>query len=145
MGGQASALGVAPILAATFAYGLGGVIAKKGTAGITPLSLATSQLILFSLWLLPLVVFGPQPGNVSAQALAGAAFLGVFGSGLAYLLFYSLLSQVSATQTTAVTYIMPIWGLLWGALAGEHVALTSLLGVAVTLGGLMLMNWKGRA
>lgn len=77
---------------------------------------------------------------MSARALGGVAFLGIFGSGLAYLLFYSLLSRVSATQTTAVTYIVPMWGLLWGALAGEPVAFTSLLGVVVTLGGLLLMN-----
>lgn len=139
-GGQASLVGALLILAAALSYGVGGVLGKKKAAGLTPLSVAGSQLLLSSLLLLPFAAFGPHPADVSLRAWGAVAALGVFGSGLAYLLFYALLARVSPTQTSAVTYILPIWGLFWGALAGEHVGLASLLGVAVVLLGVVLLG-----
>lgn len=143
-GGEASLAGVLMILAAAASYGLGGVVAKNNTGGLKPLSVAASQLLLSTLILLPFALLGPHPDSVSWRAWGSVAVLGVFGSGLAYLVFYSLLSRVSPTQTTAVTYILPIWGLFWGALAGERVGLGSLLGVAVVLAGVYLMNRQPR-
>ena len=105
-----------------------------------PISVATSQLTLSALLLLPFAAFGPHPAEVSVRAWGAVAVLGVVGSGLAYLVFYRLLARVSPTQTTAVTYLLPIWGLFWGALAGEPITALSLLGVAVILSGLVLMN-----
>lgn len=139
-GGQASLIGVLLILAAALSYGFGSVLGKKKAAGLTPLSVATSQLLVSTLLLLPLAVFGAHPVHVGLQAWGAVAALGIFGSGLAYLLFYSLLARVSPTQTSAVTYLLPIWGLLWGFLAGEHVGLNSLLGVVVVLAGVVLLN-----
>ncbi len=144
-GGQASLAGVLTILVAALSYGVGSTIAKRKIAGLTPLSIAASQMVFASLWLLPLAVFGPHPYGVTAQALGSVAVLGVFGSGLAYLVFYGLLAQISATQVNAVTYILPIWGMFWGFLAGEHVGWTALVGVAVTLTGLLLLNLPKRA
>jgi drug/metabolite transporter (DMT)-like permease len=42
----------------------------------------------------------------------------------------------------AVTFLLPIWGLFWGYLAGEEIRWTALVGVAVVLSGLTLMNLK---
>ncbi|MDO4246337.1 MAG: EamA family transporter [Deinococcus sp.] len=139
-GGQVSLVGALLILAAALSYGFGGVLGKKKAVGLTPLSLAAGQLLLSTLLLLPFAVFGAHPAHVGLQAWGAVAALGIFGSGLAYLLFYSLLARVSPTQASAVTYLLPIWGLLWGFLAGEHVGLTSLLGVAVVLAGVVLLN-----
>lgn len=139
-GGQASVIGAGVILLASLSYGVGNVLAKGRVTDLSPLGVAASQMIFSALWLLPPALLGTQPTGVSPQGLVGIAVLGVFGSGLAYLVFYGLLARVSSTQTAAVTYLLPIWGLFWGALAGEHVSLTSLLGVAVVLGGLLLLN-----
>lgn len=141
-GGQASLAGVLVILAAALSYGFGGVLGKKKAAGLTPLSVAAGQLLLSALWLTPFALFGAHPTEVTVRGIAAAVVLGILGSGLAYLLFYSLLARVSPTQTTAVTYLLPIWGLFWGALAGEHIGLTSLLGVGVVLLGVVLINWR---
>ncbi|CAM3418835.1 hypothetical protein DEDE109153_16180 [Deinococcus deserti] len=45
----------------------------------------------------------------------------------------------------AVTYLLPVWGLFWGAVAGETVGLLPLLGVAVVLSGLLVLNLPRRA
>ena len=77
--------------------------------------------------------------------LLGLAVLGFAGSGFAYLLYYRLLSQVSATHVTAVTYLLPLWGLFWGLFAHESIGLLTCLGVAITIAGLLLLNLKPRA
>ena len=66
--------------------------------------------------------------------------MGVFGSGFAYALFYNVLPRVSATQASSITYVIPIWSILWGALAGEHIGLETLLGFAVVIAGVILIN-----
>jgi drug/metabolite transporter (DMT)-like permease len=70
--------------------------------------------------------------------------LGFAGSGFAYLLYYRLLSQVSATHVTAVTYLLPLWGLFWGLFAEESIGVLTCLGVAITIVGLILLNLPPR-
>ena len=62
------------------------------------------------------------------------------GSGLAYLLYYDLLTRVSPTHVTAVTYLLPIWGLFWGFVAHEPILWTAYIGVAIVISGLVLLN-----
>ena len=64
--------------------------------------------------ILPVALLGPHPSSVEAGSLAAAITLGLVGSGLAYLIFYSLLDRVSSTRVVSVTYLGPIWGLFWG-------------------------------
>ena len=141
-GGHATALGVQLVLLATLSYAVATALSKRYLQGVSALSLATSQLSLSALMLLPLALLTEWPSQVSAASLAGAAALGVFGSGLAYLLFYTLLARTSATQTTAITYSLPVWGLFWGYLAGERFGVLPLLGVVVVVAGLVLLNWQ---
>jgi drug/metabolite transporter (DMT)-like permease len=45
----------------------------------------------------------------------------------------------------AVTYLLPVWGVFWGLVAGEAIGVNTYLGVAITVGGLILLNLRGRA
>jgi drug/metabolite transporter (DMT)-like permease len=135
-------LGVILIAAASFSYGAGAVLAKRWLQGVEPVVIATFQLTLAGLVLLPLALFGPHPSGLHWNSAAAVTALGVLGSGLAYLLFFRLLATISATRTVAVTYLLPIWGLFWGFLAGEEIRWTALAGVVVVLAGLVLMNVK---
>lgn len=119
-------------------------IAKRTLGGLNPVGLATTQLGLSSVILLPVALIGPAPAPLTLTAVGAVAFLGVVGSGLAYLLYYGLLARVSPTQVTAVTYALPVWGLGWAALAGEPVGALSVAGVLVVLAGLGLINLPPR-
>ncbi|MFK7600829.1 DMT family transporter [Deinococcus sp. SM5_A1] len=143
-GGHASVLGVSVLTAAGLGYALATVVAKRTLGGQNPVGLATTQLSLAGLILLPAALLGPVPAALTSQAVLSMLFLGVFGSGFAYLLYYGLLSRVSSTQVTAVTYLLPVWGLFWGAVAGERVGLLSVVGVGVILAGLALLNLRSR-
>jgi drug/metabolite transporter (DMT)-like permease len=135
-------LGVVLIAAASFSYGVGAVVAKRWLQGVEPVVIATFQLTLAGVLLLPLALFGPHPAEVHWRSAAAVTALGILGSGLAYLLFFRLLARISPTRTVAVTYLLPIWGLFWGFVAGEEIRWTALAGVAVVLAGLILMNLK---
>src|SRR6266851_5340626 len=73
-------------------------------------------------------------GYAVATVLANIT-LGVAGSGLAYLLYYSLLDRISSTRVVSVTYLLPIWGLFWGSIAHEHSAAPAYVGVAIVIFG----------
>jgi drug/metabolite transporter (DMT)-like permease len=135
-------LGVILIAIASLSYGAGAVAAKRWLQGIEPVVIATFQLSLAGLVLLPFALFGPHPVALHFKSLAAVTVLGVLGSGLAYLLFFRLLATISPTRTVAVTYLLPIWGLFWGFVAGEEIQWTALAGVAVVLAGLVLLNLR---
>jgi drug/metabolite transporter (DMT)-like permease len=137
--------GVILIAIASFSYGAGAVAAKRWLHGVEPVVIATFQLSLAGLVLLPLALFGAHPTALHWQSLAAVTVLGVLGSGLAYLLFFRLLATISPTRTVAVTYLLPIWGLFWGFIAGEEIRWTALAGVAVVLTGLVLLNLRTSA
>jgi drug/metabolite transporter (DMT)-like permease len=134
--------GVVVITVASFSYAAGAVAAKRWLQGVEPVVIATFQLTLAGVLLLPLAVFGSHPAALHWQSAAAVIVLGVLGSGLAYLLFFRLLATISPTRTVAVTYLLPIWGLFWGFIAGEEIRWTALAGVAVVLAGLILLNLK---
>jgi drug/metabolite transporter (DMT)-like permease len=144
-GGSGLLWGTVAIGAAAVCYAIASLVAKAKLRGLDPIGLATTQLSLATLLLLPVALLGAWPLEFLAPAPLGAiAILGFAGSGIAYLLYYRLLAEVSATQVVAVTYLLPVWGVFWGLVAGEAIGITTYLGVAITVGGLILLNLRGR-
>jgi drug/metabolite transporter (DMT)-like permease len=135
-------LGVTLVVLASLGYAIATVLAKAKLKGMDPIVVSTMQLTLASLMLLPVGLFGPHPHAVSGASIAAVLMLGLAGSGLAYLIYFTLLAHVSATHVVAVTYLLPIWGLFWGLLAHEAIGWTAYVGVAVVVVGLLLLNWQ---
>jgi drug/metabolite transporter (DMT)-like permease len=136
--------GIVVISIAALSYAVATVMAKTKFKGLDPIGLATTQLSLAGLMLIPVALTGPRPEALHLGPIAAIAVLGFAGSGFAYLLYYRLLTQVSATQVAAVTYVLPVWGLFWGAMAHESIGLKACLGAAVTIAGLVLLNLPQR-
>ncbi len=132
--------GVLFIALASLGYAIATVIAKVKLKGLDPIGLATTQLSLAWIMLLPLAIFGPHPDAIHRSSVLAIILLGVAGSGLAYLLYYDLLTRVSPTHVTAVTYLLPIWGLFWGFVAHEPILWTAYVGVTIVISGLILLN-----
>ena len=137
--------GAVLVVLASLGYAIATVLAKTKLRGIDPIGLATAQLSLASVMLIPVALAGAHPAAISWQSIAAVATLGLAGSGFAYLLYYNLLAHVSATHVVAVTYLLPIWGLFWGAIAHEAIGWTAVFGVAVVVAGLLLLNWRVQA
>jgi drug/metabolite transporter (DMT)-like permease len=136
------AWGVVVIALGALGYAIATVLAKAKLQGVDPIGIAASQLGFAALFVLPLATFGPHPVNLHAGTILAMALLGFVGSGIAYLLFFHILRTVSATHTVAVTYLLPIWGIFWGAIAHEAIGLLTYIGVAIAIAGLVLINLR---
>ena len=70
-------------------------------------------------------------------------WLGLLGSGLAYLVFFRLLGRWGATRTSMVAYLLPVYGIALGALVlSEPIDARLLVGTALVIGGVALVNSK---
>lgn len=92
------------------------------------------------------MVFERPDGGLYAWPQTGTAWfamlwLGLLGTGLAYLLFFRLIERWGATRTTLVTYVIPLIAIVLGfALLGERLRPAELLGAALIIGGVVLVN-----
>jgi drug/metabolite transporter (DMT)-like permease len=74
--------------------------------------------------------------------LLALATLGILGSAVAMLLMNSFMRYSSAVAASSVTYIIPIFAIMWGLLYGEKVTLLHLVCMCFILAGVYLINWK---
>lgn len=136
---EGSLLGVSVITLASILYAVVPYIAKRFLKGVDPLAIAFGQVMSAGIMLMPIALFS-KPGMVTLPAIGAILILGIFGSGIAYALFYSVLPRISATQSSSITYVIPIWSILWGALAGEHIGPETLVGITIVIFGVILIN-----
>jgi drug/metabolite transporter (DMT)-like permease len=94
-----------------------------------------------SLLVLPAIPFFPSPGEPTAGIMAAVLALGVLCSGIAYIIYFRLIEQVGATSALTVTFLSPVFGILWGALfLNEVVGWHTLAGSAIVLLGTALVT-----
>jgi drug/metabolite transporter (DMT)-like permease len=141
--GATSLTGNLLCLGAAASYGLGFPYARRYLARRSegPLSLATGQLICGTVILAvltPLVTSAPD--HVAAKHVLSVVALGVFGTGLTFVLNYSLIRDVGATVTSTVAYVMPIVSTVLGvAVLGEPLRWYEPVGAAVIIAGAILV------
>ena len=89
--------------------------------------------------LVPLSLFFIPETLPSANAIGAVILIGVICTGLAYILFFRLIAQLGPAKAISVTYLIPAFGIFWGALfLGETISLMMLIGGSVTLIGVAL-------
>lgn len=139
-------MGVGTMLGATICYGFGAHLSRKHLKNvpITIISFSTLGLagIVSGIFVL---LFQPEAflGITSISTFISLVGLGVFGSGIAYLLYYYMVKEGSAEFASLVTYIVPITAMLWGSLLlDEHISLTMLIGLVLIFSGVYLSSYK---
>ena len=128
-------------LLAALLYAIGGVYAKSRFQSTPPTTVATGQqLAAAALLLLPSLALPP---NREPDVEVGAAVL-VLALGctaLGFAMFYRLLARVGPTGALSVTFLVPVFGVAWGALfLGEHITLTTVGGLVIVLGSVALVT-----
>jgi drug/metabolite transporter (DMT)-like permease len=138
-GGVSSGGAVLACLAATLLYGASANYTRKRLDGVAPLAVAAGSQLAAALALAPLAVWRWPPRPPSATAWIAVVLLAVVCTGLAYLLYFRLIAHVGAAKALAVTFLIPAFALLWGALfLAEPVTPALLAGCAVILLGTAL-------
>lgn len=74
------------------------------------------------------------------RAFSAVVILAVVGTTLAVLMFNKLIQSGGALFASMVTYIVPVVAILWGVLDGESISTWSVLGVAIIMAGVYLVN-----
>jgi drug/metabolite transporter (DMT)-like permease len=92
---------------------------------------------------LALVTERPFSVSWNGDAILAVVWLGIFGSGAAYLLNFRLLARIGATRTSILAYFLPIVGIVSGALMfQEHIDPLVLVGTGLVLAGIALVNGR---
>lgn len=127
--------GLAVVLAA-LGYAIGGLLAKQRLASVQPLGVAAIVLAVSTALALPaalLTLPGSAPG---IGPLAAIAALGVVGTGIAFAIFYELIATIGPARTFLVTYLAPIFAVVYGVvLLDEPFGASSFAGLVLILAG----------
>ncbi|AMO94997.1 eamA-like transporter family protein [Collimonas fungivorans] len=142
--GQAGVwLATAAVLLATLCYGFAINYSKTRLAGVPPFVVAGGSQLAATLVLLPLAFWYWPAATVSATAWYAVLALGVVCTGLAYAIFYRLLDRVGSAYAASVTFLIPIFGVIWGAIfLKEEVTPGMVLGCLIILLGTALATGK---
>ncbi|MCP4361277.1 MAG: DMT family transporter, partial [Chloroflexi bacterium] len=120
MGGfQVTTWGLIAIAVASASYGVAIVYSRLNLRGQPPLVAPTAQLGLATLYMLPLSLFIEQPFQLpipSLPAFGSLITLAVFGTALAFVVFYRIIERVDASYASMVTYLVPVFGVTLGVL-----------------------------
>jgi drug/metabolite transporter (DMT)-like permease len=137
-------LSVGASLLAAFSYALGGVYAKRIFTGIPSLAMAIGQQMGAAMLLLPLAAVTLPPGPPPLPAALSALALALLCTAVAYLLYFRLIANVGPTKTLTVTFLSPVFGLLFGVLLlGEPVGIGTFLGLGIILSSVALVTGIG--
>ena len=131
-----------PTLAAMLAalcYGISANYTKKYLTGIKPLALAAGSQIAASAMLIPISLFFIPETLPSSKAAWSVILIGVICTGVAYILFFRLIAELGPAKAISVTYLIPAFGILWGALfLDETISIMMITGACVILLGVAL-------
>ena len=134
-------LSVGASLLAALCYALGGVYAKRTFSGVSPLGIGIGQQAGAAAILLPpsIATFpGEPPAITVVLSVLGLALL---STAVAYLLYFRLITSVGPTKTLTVTFLVPVFGMLFGVLLLEEpFGLGTLVGLAIILSGVALVT-----
>jgi drug/metabolite transporter (DMT)-like permease len=134
-------LSVGAMLAASFSYAVGGVYVKRTFAGVPPLAMAIGQQAGAAFLLLPLATLSLPEEAPPLPAVLSALALTLLSTTVAYLLYFRLIENVGPTKTLTVTFLIPVFGLLFGVvLLGEPVGVGTLVGFGIILYSVALVT-----
>lgn len=149
-GAQAGTWGLLAVTLASACYAVAIIYTRKHLRGLPPPVAPASQLLVATLYVLPLSLLIDRPWQLpppSPAALASLLALGLLGTGLAFVVYYRLLETAQPTYVSMVTYLIPVFGVILGVIVlDEQLTWHTYAGFALILLGVMTVNgvFRGR-
>jgi drug/metabolite transporter (DMT)-like permease len=137
----ASLLSVGAGLLAAISYVLAANYTKQRLTEVSPLVFVTGSQLSAAILLLPLLPFFVPEQRPEMNVVLSVIALAVFSTSLAFALYFSLIKQIGPTQTLTVTYLIPVFAILWGSwFLDEKITFTMLTGCTMIIIGTALAN-----
>lgn len=133
------------LLGATFSYAAGAVYARRNVRGLPAIIPAVFQVTFAAIitTVLAIALERPWEARPDLQAVFAILWLGILGSGFAYLFVFRLFKSWGATRTTLVAYLLPIVGIVLGFLVlSEPVDARLIVGTGLVIAGVALVNGR---
>jgi drug/metabolite transporter (DMT)-like permease len=135
-GGGAALVGGLMVVLAGFGYAVGAFFLKRRLSGLPPVGVGAATMLATAVIAAP---FGlaSAPGSLpGAGPAAAVAALGVVGTGIAFWIFYTLITTVGPAKATLVAYMAPGFAVIYGVtLLGEGFGVGTAAGLALIVGG----------
>ena len=150
-GGSDELVGGLMVVGAGLGYSIGGFLVKHRLEGVPPIGMSAAVMAASTLLLIPVALADAPSEAPGLGPVAALAALGVLGTGIAFVIFYGLISSVGPARAFLVTYIAPGFAIAYGAtLLDETITVATIAGLALILGGSWLAAegrwpWRPRA
>ena len=136
---EGAGLAIPAALLASLLYGISANYTKKHLTGVAPLAVATGSQIAATLLLLPVAIWSWPADPVSTRAWLAVIVMGVASTAIAYMLYFRLIANVGPARAISVTFLVPGFAVLWGALfLSEGLTSSMIIGCVVILVGTAL-------
>jgi drug/metabolite transporter (DMT)-like permease len=133
-------LAIAATLGAAFCYSVASTYAKKDSS-VSPFRNAHGSMWAATLLLVPVVPFFPAHAIPDAGVVTSVLALGVLCSGIAFLLYFRLIADIGPASALTVTFLIPVFGILWGHLfLGEEIGWYTIAGAMIVVTGTALVT-----
>ena len=148
LGGMSgSVLGQIACLLATLCYAFAAVYARSlSQSTMTPLVVATGQVITAAIIMLPVMLIVDQPWQLPTPGLdawAGALALAIPSTAIAYIFYFRLIDRAGASNAMLVAFIMPVVAIILGVFAlGESLQPRQIAGTALIICGLLAIDGR---
>ena len=137
-----------PVLAglgATACYGWATLMSRRWLSQLSPVMLTCTSLLSCTVVMAPIALLTWPTHPISGYAWAMALGLALISTAMAYVIFYHLNAQWGSERTLVVTYLVPLFAILWAFLfLKEPLTLTMLVGGSVILAGVMILTTQPR-
>jgi len=103
-------------LVGALSYSFSGVYIQKYQLNANKFVLIGWAMLFGGLFLTPLSFFNLPDQMPDNNAIAALLWLGIVSTGIAYLGYIRLIEQIGAVRTSTVTYLLPVFSIIWGSI-----------------------------
>jgi drug/metabolite transporter (DMT)-like permease len=133
-------LAIGAALVAAISYSVASAYAKQAKS-VEPFANAHGSMWAATIMVIPALLLFPMRGTATIGIMGAALALGILCTGVAYILYFKLIEDVGTTSALTVTFLNPLFGILWGALfLGEVVGWYTIAGAAIVISGTALVT-----
>ncbi|XGB60340.1 DMT family transporter [Vibrio gigantis] len=138
--GQEAILPIFAAVMAAFSYGIASNYTKTAPK-VEAFNNAHGSMWAAVLIVLPFMFFMPMREAPDLTITTSVILLGAVCTGLAYLLYFNLINELGAPSALSVTFLIPVFGILWGNLfLDEAIGINTIVGSILVITGTMLVT-----